>query len=269
MKNFVLRLAMASVLGWVGASALISDNKDFWLQWGQMPELFKTGIGIAALFFQKFLPNVALPSLAKHSSGPGTYKVLNLQPAHIKFALRWLAGAAMIVGLAGTPYVVLGDLMGNDWKYVSNETIRLATIVVGAIPALWAFRTKTKRWDPVAWNQHSCHEIPKLPPLFKDVNRIVPNGVPQPASSPNNFAKSEIRSGGCPMTTPYNSLVGYLVKLKANLTKNPDNGFMKPGETYRIAETPSPGYPPETWLKIIQSGTGETNVVKRENVVLA
>lgn len=265
MKSFLVRLVMASALGWVGASALITDNSDFWLNWDQMPSYFKTGVGIAALIFQKFLPNVALPSLAKRSSEPGTYKVLNLQPAHIKFALRWLAGAAMIVGLASAPYVVLGDLMGNDWKYVSNETIKLATIVVGAIPALWAFRAKTKRWDPTEYNKTTCHEIPKLPPLFKDVNRIVPSspsGVVQPTS------QNEMRHGTCPRTTPYNLLAGCWVTLKANLERNPDNGFMRPGTRYKICDTPSPGFPGETWLTIMDS-LGSTNVVKRENVVFA
>ena len=163
MRNFLTRFAVASVAAWAGSSVLLSSLThevnwssfdDLFYKWDAMPQPVKIGCFLVALFAQKLVPNfnpLKVLSLFKGNSSPqepiGAPKAgtkFNLGAEHVKYAARWLAGAAMVAALGAAPYLV-----GNDWVrngHPNLNMVQYGLIAAGAIPALAIFRAKTAAW---------------------------------------------------------------------------------------------------------------------------
>jgi hypothetical protein len=104
MNRLIGKLGIACALAWAGASAVLTNQDNFWVGWDQMPNLFKYGVAGLGLLLTKWIPTFSLgtkggsflPSVNFVAMGKnlraGAYKVSGLVfPAFVISAIPFAA----------------------------------------------------------------------------------------------------------------------------------------------------------------------------------
>ena len=135
MNRLIGKLGIACALAWAGASAVLTNQDNFWVGWDQMPNLFKYGIGGLGLLLTKWIPNFSVGTKGKGSFLPSVNLVAlgkNLRAGAYK-ASGLVLPAFVISAIPFAANVIKSLTAGNGLPVSSIEqAVWAVTTLVGA-----------------------------------------------------------------------------------------------------------------------------------------
>lgn len=146
MNRLIGKLGIACALAWAGASAVLTNQDNFWVGWDQMPNLFKYGIGGLGLLLTKWIPNFSVGTKGKGSFLPSVNLVAlgkNLRAGAYK-ASGLVLPAFVISAIPFAANVIKSLTAGNG---LPMEAIEQAVWAVTTLVSTAFFRSYGEKGD--------------------------------------------------------------------------------------------------------------------------